>query len=153
FATRDVGLDASVRTVIAGAHTLSFGLQGLHQALTDYGYLGNYDAAGLPVAGEVPALDASGAVLASPIVRSGGAATNRLSAALWAEERWRALERLEIELGVRVEAVQLPVPDGAGGFSGARIVPSVNPRLGVAVQATDELLLRARWARAFRAPT
>jgi len=153
FATRDLGLSVSGHTVIAEAHTLSVGAQAMHQALTDYAYLGNFDVNGMPITGFAPGRDASGADLVSPLDRSGGVAANRITAALWAEDRWRALDWLEIDLGVRIEAVQLPVPDASGDFSGTKITPSVNPRLGVAVKATDELLVRAQWARAFRAPT
>lgn len=152
-ATRDLGVEIWAEAVVAESHRLFLGLSGLHQALTDYEYLANYDASARPISGLSRVVDAAGLTQPTPLEISNGTGASRISAALWAEDRWRALDRLEIDLGVRVDAVQLPVSDGAGGFSGTQLVPSVNPRIGVAVQALDGLMLRAGWARAFRAPT
>jgi len=153
-ASRDLGLELWADAVVAGSHHLVLGVSGGHQELTDYAYLANYDGAARPLAsGYARVVDAAGREQPTPLEISGGTGASRITAALWAEDRWRALDRLEIDLGVRVDAVQLPVPDGAGGFSGTRFVPSVNPRIGIAVQALDGLMLRAGWARAFRAPT
>lgn len=150
--SRELGAAVWAEAVVAEAHHLTFGLSGTHQSLTGYEYLANYGADGRPTQSFDLVVDASGRVQPKPF-DSAGLGTSRISAALWAEERWRALDRLEIDLGVRVDAVQLPLSDGAGGFSGTQFVPSLNPRLGVAVQALDGLMLRAGWARAFRAPT
>ncbi|MFP2932753.1 TonB-dependent receptor plug domain-containing protein [Pyxidicoccus sp. 3LG] len=84
---------------------------------------------------------------------AGGAASRRLSVGLFAQDQWTVVSALTLTFGVRLDATQLPSVNAAGAITGTSFVPRINPRVGLVFSATDALVLKALYGRAFRAPT
>ncbi|WP_434379923.1 TonB-dependent receptor plug domain-containing protein [Melittangium boletus] len=82
-----------------------------------------------------------------------GAAARRLTFGVFAQDQWTVVEPLTLTLGVRVDATQLPSVDSNNVITGTQLVPSVNPRVGLVFSATDSLVLKLLYGRAFRPPT
>ncbi|GHG84078.1 TonB-dependent receptor [Comamonas sp. JC664] len=83
----------------------------------------------------------------------GGPASRRLNVGLFAQDQWTVVDALTLTFGVRMDATQLPTVDASGVINGTRFVPTLNPRVGLVFAATDALVLKALYGRAFRAPT
>jgi len=82
-----------------------------------------------------------------------GAAARRLTFGVFAQDQWTVVEPLTLTLGVRVDATQLPSVDSSNVITGTQLVPSVNPRVGLVFSATESLVLKLLYGRAFRPPT
>ncbi|AEI67871.1 TonB-dependent receptor domain-containing protein [Corallococcus macrosporus] len=82
-----------------------------------------------------------------------GAASRRLNVGLFAQDQWTVVNALTLTFGVRMDATQLPTVDASGAIDGTRFVTTFNPRVGLVFAATDALVLKALYGRAFRAPT
>ncbi|QRO01526.1 TonB-dependent receptor [Archangium violaceum] len=84
---------------------------------------------------------------------AGGAAARRLSLGAFAQDQWTVVEPLTLTLGVRVDATQLPTVNASNVITGTHLVPTINPRVGLVFSATDSLVLKLLYGRAFRPPT
>jgi outer membrane receptor protein involved in Fe transport len=82
-----------------------------------------------------------------------GAASRRLSLGAFAQDQWTVVEPLTLTFGVRVDATRLPSVNDANTITGTHLVPSINPRVGLVFSATDSLVLKLLYGRAFRPPT
>lgn len=82
-----------------------------------------------------------------------GAAARRLSLGAFAQDQWTVVEPLTLTFGVRVDATQLPSVNDTNVITGTHLVPSINPRVGLVFSATDSLVLKLLYGRAFRSPT
>ncbi|WIG97870.1 TonB-dependent receptor [Myxococcus sp. SDU36] len=133
--------------VALGAYNrLSLGAVVEQQSLGKYDYMTNYtlDAQVRPDG------------LARPeglVDLTSGAASRRLNVGLFAQDQWTVVNALTLTFGVRMDATQLPTVDASGAINGTRFVPTLNPRVGLVFAATDSLVLKALYGRAFRAPT
>ncbi len=145
---RTVGLGVDSDMALGGANRLSMGLVTELQMLGDYEYKTNYtlDNRILPTL-----TTPEGLVNVKDI--AGGAAARRMTLGLFAQDQWTVINPLTLTLGVRVDATQLPTTNDAGAISGTHLVPSINPRVGVVFAASDSLVLKALYGRAFRSPT
>jgi outer membrane receptor protein involved in Fe transport len=151
FTTRTLGLEGRVELGLGDQNRLSAGASVQHQSLPDYRYLTNYEDTGEPIPEFRQPED-----VVYPQDQAGGVATGRLSFALHAQDQWTPWERLSLTVGLRLDAVQLPTTTGEGAdiqVTGLTLVPSFNPRAGVVFSATDRLVLKLLYGRAFRAPT
>lgn len=88
-----------------------------------------------------------------PLKLAEGAASRRLTFSAFAQDQWTVVEPLTLTFGVRVDATQLPSVDDTNVITGTQLVPSVNPRVGLVFSATDSLVLKLLYGRAFRPPT
>ncbi|WP_309890338.1 TonB-dependent receptor domain-containing protein [Archangium sp.] len=146
---RSVGANFDADLLLAEGHRLSLGVASELEMLSAYGYETNYT------------LDnRRRASLAAPegvvdLLRlAGGAAARRLSFGVFAQDQWTVVEPLTLTFGVRVDATQLPSVDTVTNtLTGTRWVPTVNPRVGLVFSATDSLVLKLLYGRAFRSPT
>ncbi|PTL77245.1 TonB-dependent receptor domain-containing protein [Vitiosangium sp. GDMCC 1.1324] len=82
-----------------------------------------------------------------------GAASRRLSLGISAQDQWTVVEPLTLTFGVRLDATQLPSVNDTNAIIGSRLVPSINPRVGLVFSASDSLVLKLLYGRAFRPPT
>jgi outer membrane receptor protein involved in Fe transport len=140
------GVDADL-TLFTG-NRLSLGAVMELQSLGDYSYETNYTADNRLR----PSLTTPEG-LANILDLAGGAATRRLTLGLSAQDQWTVVEALTLTLGVRLDATQLPTVDSADVITGTQLVPSINPRVGLVFAATDSLVLKLLYGRAFRPPT
>ncbi len=76
-----------------------------------------------------------------------------MTVGFFAQDQWTVIGPLTLTFGVRVDATQLPTTDDDGDINGSKLVPSINPRVGLVFAATDALVLKALYGRAFRSPT
>ncbi|QDE91174.1 hypothetical protein BHS06_20565 [Myxococcus xanthus] len=133
--------------VALGAYNrLSLGAVVEQQSLGEYDYVTNYtlDAQVRP----------DGLTRPEGLVDlTSGAASRRLNVGLFAQDQWTVVNALTLTFGVRMDATQLPTVDASGAINGTRFVPTLNPRVGLVFAATDALVLKALYGRAFRAPT
>lgn len=157
---RGFGLDVRAELPLPAKNRLAVGLSAGLDALSDYALLSNY------VPGSSGASYREG-VLARGVNQDGsqvsfptegppgsrGPAADRFGFGVFAFDTWAPFDALTIQGGLRLDFVRLPTADDAGVFTGATIVPSFGPRLGVALAPLKSLVLRANYGRAFRAPT
>ncbi|MCA3016006.1 MAG: TonB-dependent receptor, partial [Myxococcaceae bacterium] len=154
-----LGLDARAEFALPAKNTLTVGLGGGLQTLTDYSLTSNYvqQSSGVQYrAGPLlRGLNLDGSEVAYPTQAPAGArgqAADRVGLGVFAFDTWTPVEALTVQGGVRVDLTQLPSQvDGA--FVGRAFVPSFGPRLGAALTPVRPLVLRASYGRAFRAPT
>jgi outer membrane receptor protein involved in Fe transport len=141
------GVDADI--VLSSNNRLSVGAVVEQQSLGDYTYETNYtlDARVRPGGFTTPE------GLADLLELAGGAASRRLTVGAFAQDQWTVIAPLTLTFGVRVDATQLPTVGTSGDITGTRFVARVNPRVGLVFSATDALVLKALYGRAFRAPT
>ncbi len=141
------GVDADI--VLSPNNRLSVGAVVEQQSLGDYTYETNYtlDARVRPGGFTTPE------GLADLLELAGGAASRRLTVGAFAQDQWTVIAPLTLTFGVRVDATQLPTVGTSGDITGTRFVARVNPRVGLVFSATDALVLKALYGRAFRAPT
>jgi len=146
---RSVAANFDADLLLAEGNRLSLGVASELEMLSAYGYETNYT------------LDnRRRSSLAAPegvvdlLSLAGGAAARRLSFGVFAQDQWTVVEPLTLTFGVRVDATQLPSVDTATNtLTGTRWVPTVNPRVGLVFSATDSLVLKLLYGRAFRSPT
>ncbi|NTX02012.1 MULTISPECIES: TonB-dependent siderophore receptor [Myxococcus] len=141
------GVDADIS--LSANNRLSLGAVVEQQSLGDYDYETNYtlDARVRPEGFTAPE------GLTDLLGLADGAASRRLIVGFFAQDQWTVIAPLTLTFGVRVDATQLPTVDGSGTITGTSFVPSINPRVGLVFSATDALVLKALYGRAFRAPT
>ncbi|WP_342374449.1 TonB-dependent receptor [Myxococcus stipitatus] len=141
------GVDADI--TLAPGNRLSLGAVVEQQSLGDYDYETNYTLDARVRSGGFTAPEG----LANPLELADGAAARRLTVGFFAHDQWTVVSPLTLTFGVRVDATQLPTVDGSGTITGTSFVPRINPRVGLVFSATDALVLKALYGRAFRAPT
>ncbi|WP_338865677.1 TonB-dependent receptor plug domain-containing protein [Myxococcus stipitatus] len=141
------GVDADI--TVAPGNRLSLGAVVEQQSLGDYDYETNYSLDARLRPGGFTAPEG----LANPLELADGAAARRLTVGFFAHDQWTVVSPLTLTFGVRVDATQLPTVDGSGTITGTSFVPRINPRVGLVFAATDALVLKALYGRAFRAPT
>ncbi len=141
------GVDADI--ALSANNRLSLGALVEQQSLGDYNYETNYtlDARVRPEGFTAPE------GLTDLLGLADGAVSKRLIVGFFAQDQWTVVNPLTLTFGVRVDATQLPTVDGSGTITGTSFVPSINPRVGLVFSATDALVLKALYGRAFRAPT
>ncbi|MCY1042311.1 TonB-dependent receptor [Corallococcus sp. bb12-1] len=145
---RTVTASVDADLALAKENHLTLGFVVEQQSLSNYAYTTNYT------------LD--GRLRPSPTAPEGlvdlteladGAASRRLNLGVSAQDQWTVLSGLTLTFGLRVDATQLPDVDAAGALDGRRTVVRVNPRVGLVIAASDALVLKALYGRAFRPPT
>ncbi|WP_223645928.1 TonB-dependent siderophore receptor [Corallococcus sp. EGB] len=131
---------------LAKENHLTLGFVAEQQSLSRYDYTTNYTLDGR--------LRPSPAAPEGLVDPTQGAAARRLNLGLSAQDQWTVLSALTLTFGLRLDATQLPDADAATGtFDTSKMVVRVNPRVGLVVAASDALVLKALYGRAFRAPT
>ncbi|QRK05723.1 TonB-dependent receptor [Archangium violaceum] len=145
-----LSLGASVDSDISlfEGNRLSLGAVAELQTLGDYDYATNYTLDSR----HRPSLTTPEGVV-DILELADGAASRRLSLGAFAQDQWTVVEPLTLTFGVRVDATQLPSVNDAKVITGSRMVPSINPRVGLVFSATDSLVLKLLYGRAFRPPT
>jgi outer membrane receptor protein involved in Fe transport len=145
---RSLGASVDSDISLFEGNRLSVGAVGELQLLGAYSYETNYTLDSR----RRPALT-SPEGLVDILNLADGAAARRLSLGAFAQDQWTVVEPLTLTLGVRVDATQLPTVNGANVITGTHLVPTVNPRVGLVFSATDSLVLKLLYGRAFRPPT
>jgi outer membrane receptor protein involved in Fe transport len=146
---RSVGANVDADLLLGEGNRLSVGAASELQMLSAYGYETNYT---LDNRRRSSLTTPDGVV--DILNLAGGAAARRLSFGIFAQDQWTVVEPLTLTFGVRVDATQLPAVDTTNNtITGTRWVPSVNPRVGLVFSATDSLVLKLLYGRAFRSPT
>jgi outer membrane receptor protein involved in Fe transport len=146
---RSLGASFDADLLLGEGNRLSLGVASELEMLSAYGYETNYT---LDNRRRSSLTTPEGVV--DPLSLAGGAAARRLSFGVFAQDQWTVVEPLTLTFGVRVDATQLPSVDTTTNtLTGARWVPTVNPRVGLVFSATDSLVLKLLYGRAFRSPT
>ncbi|NPC49257.1 TonB-dependent receptor [Corallococcus sp. AB032C] len=144
----------TVRTVTASVDAdlaltkenhLTLGFVAEQQSLSQYDYTTNYTLDGR--------LRPSPAAPEGLVDLTKGAASSRLNLGLSAQDQWTVLSALTLTFGLRLDAIQLPDAEASGTLDASKMVVRVNPRVGLVIAASDALVLKALYGRAFRAPT
>jgi outer membrane receptor protein involved in Fe transport len=145
--TRTLGVGADMDVTLASTNRLSLGLVAELQTLGNYAYETNYtlDNERRPELAPFEGLNVSDV--------TEGPASQRMTLGFFAQDQWTVINPLTLTFGVRVDVTQLPTADDAGAITGSKLVPSINPRVGLVFAATDTLVLKALYGRAFRSPT
>lgn len=91
--------------------------------------------------------------LSYAFVQGGGAPARRLQLGAHLEDVWTPISRLTLELGVRLDVVQLVAADSRGAITGSAFAIGAGPRAGVSFTPLESLALKLSYGRAFRAPT
>jgi outer membrane receptor protein involved in Fe transport len=145
---RTMGGSVDADLALHATNRLSLGAVVEQQTLADYTYETNYtlDSRARPTL-------AAPEGLVNPVQVARGAAAQRMTLGFFAQDQWTVLGPLTLTFGFRVDATQLPTVNAAGAIEGTELVPSFNPRVGLVVTATDSLVLKALYGRAFRSPT
>lgn len=141
---RVIGLQAVVDFLLPMNNRLFGGVRGEYAALYDYALLSNF-------AGDrtrQQPLD-----VMNPLEAGTGVASRRLWVGLFLMDEWRPIERITVQGGVRFEIAQLPTANAMGQVDGAQLALGLSPRIAVAFAPLDNLVLKAHYARGFRAPT
>lgn len=149
---RTIGLAGRAELNLPAKNQLVAGLDAQLQSISSYAYLANYVAGSNVDVGELKRPD--GLRYPTEDGKGGrGPAADRLSFGLFGSDTWTPLDALSIQAGLRVDFMQLPTADATGAWTGAGLVPSVGPRLGLAVTPFNALVFRGHYGRAWRAPT
>ncbi len=154
-----LGLDGRVDFTLPAKNTLTVGIGGGFETLTDYALLSNYVPLSSSAQYRPGALERGvnldRSEVAYPTVGANGVrgqAADRVGIGLFLFDTWTPFEALTVQGGLRFDLTQLPSQvDGA--FVGRTFVPSFGPRLGIALAPIKPLVLRANYGRAFRVPT
>jgi outer membrane receptor protein involved in Fe transport len=161
FTTQTFGGEVSGVIALHPTNRLELGLSVEELRMPDFSYAVNYqlDAEG-DVQKVLPSLQtfsqATGLTGYSAGYQSNPYINTRLQAGLYAQDQWRPVKPLSLTLGVRADVIQLPDVQGQAPnyqINSAHFVPSINPRLGVVVNALPSLSFKALYGHAFRAPT
>ncbi len=145
--TRTLGVGADMDLTLGSTNRLSLGLVAELQQLGNYAYETNYtlDNRIRPEIAPFEGLDVSEV--------KHGPASQRMTLGFFAQDQWTVITPLTLTFGVRLDVTQLPTADDGGTINGTELVPSINPRVGLVFAATDTLVLKALYGRAFRSPT
>ncbi|NOK16755.1 TonB-dependent receptor plug domain-containing protein [Corallococcus carmarthensis] len=141
---RTVTASVDADLALAKENHLTLGFVAEQQSLSQYDYTTNYTLDGR--------LRPSPAAPEGLVDLTQGAASSRLNLGLSAQDQWTVLSALTLTFGLRLDATQLPDAD-AGTLDARKMVVRVNPRVGLVIAASDALVLKALYGRAFRAPT
>jgi outer membrane receptor protein involved in Fe transport len=144
---RTLGLSADTDLALGSTNRLSLGLVAELQMMGGYAYETNYTRTN----GRLSQLTAFEGLDTSDV--TDGPASKRMTLGFFAQDQWTVLAPLTLTFGVRVDVTQLPSADDDGAITGSKLVPSINPRVGLVFAATDTLVLKALYGRAFRSPT
>ncbi|MFZ5469417.1 MAG: TonB-dependent receptor plug domain-containing protein [Myxococcota bacterium] len=154
---RTLGGSGAADLQLAEGNRLSFGVVVEQQSLYRYEYETNYDSQnlylGTTLTRPTTCVGTECVPLAYPQDRGQGAATSRLRAGLYAQDQWTLGAPLTLTFGFRLDAIQLPKLDDERNVIGAELVFSLNPRAGLVFSASDSLVLKLLYGRAFRPPT
>ncbi|QAT85001.1 TonB-dependent receptor [Corallococcus coralloides] len=142
---RTVTASVDADFALAKENHLTLGLVAEQQSLSQYDYTTNYTLDGR--------LRPSPAAPEGLVDLTQGAASRRLNLGLSAQDQWTVLSALTLTFGLRLDATQLPDAEATGALDATRMVVRVNPRVGLVIAASDALVLKALYGRAFRAPT
>jgi outer membrane receptor protein involved in Fe transport len=145
--TRTLGVSADTDLAVTATNRLSLGLVSELQMMGNYAYETNYTRTN----GRLPELTPFEGLDTSDV--TDGPASKRLTLGFFAQDQWTVITSLTLTFGVRVDVTQLPKADDGGAITGSKLVSSVNPRVGLVFAATDTLVLKALYGRAFRSPT
>jgi outer membrane receptor protein involved in Fe transport len=145
--TRTLGVSADTDLAVTTTNRLSLGLVSELQMMGNYAYETNYTRTN----GRLPELTPFEGLDTSDV--TDGPASKRLTLGFFAQDQWTVITSLTLTFGVRVDVTQLPKADDGGAITGSKLVSSVNPRVGLVFAATDTLVLKALYGRAFRSPT
>lgn len=150
FATMTFGVDAAVDATLSETNRLTVGVNVEQQSVPTFNYVTNYVVPDNTPIAEGRFSKPDGVSL--PTDADQRAAASRLAIGLYAQDQWTPINRVALTLGLRLDLVQLPTVV-AGRITGAGFVPSINPRAGIVFTATDALVFKVLYQRAFRAPT
>ncbi|MHA7630617.1 TonB-dependent receptor plug domain-containing protein [Corallococcus sp. M7] len=142
---RTVTASVDADFALAKENHLTLGFVAEQQSLSQYDYTTNYTLDGR--------LRPSPAVPEGLVDLTQGAASRRLNLGLSAQDQWTVLSALTLTFGLRLDAIQLPDAEASGTLDTSKMVVRVNPRVGLVIAASDALVLKALYGRAFRAPT
>ncbi|NOJ96431.1 TonB-dependent receptor [Corallococcus coralloides] len=142
---RTVTASVDADFALAKENHLTLGFVAEQQSLSQYDYTTNYTLDGR--------LRPSPAAPEGLVDLTQGAASRRLTLGLSAQDQWTVLSALTLTFGLRLDATQLPDAEATGTLDATRMVVRVNPRVGLVIAASDALVLKALYGRAFRAPT
>ncbi|WP_372338346.1 TonB-dependent receptor plug domain-containing protein [Corallococcus llansteffanensis] len=145
---RTVSASVDADLALAKENHLTLGLIAEQQSLSKYAYTTNYT-----LDGRLRPSPAAPEGLVDLTELADGAASRRLILGVSAQDQWTVLSALTLTFGLRVDAIQLPNVDAAGTLDGRKTVVRVNPRVGLVIAASDALVLKALYGRAFRPPT
>ncbi len=146
---RSLGASIDSDITLFEGNRLSLGAVSELQMLGAYGYETNYTLDNR----RRPSLTTPEGVV-DILNLAGGAASRRLSFGLFAQDQWTVVEPLTLTFGVRLDSMQLPTVDSATNtITGTHLVTNINPRVGLVFSATDSLVLKLLYGRAFRPPT
>lgn len=143
---RTFGLDATTELSFTERNRLSVGATVSRQQLYDYLYETNYTADSRFVGPHLVKPEG----LVYPQDRGPGGRA-RLSLGLFAQDQWTLARKLTLTLGARLDAIELPIAHS--DLAATALVPSFTPRVGLVLAASDALVLKMLYGRAFRAPT
>lgn len=156
---RGFGVDVRGEFALPAKNRLSVGLNFGVDSLSDYALMSNYVPGSSGATWREGALsrgvNQDGSQVAFPTEGppgSRGPAADRLGFGLFAFDTWTPFEALSLQAGLRLDFTQLPTNDN-GAFTGAALVPSFGPRVGVALAPLKSLVFRGTYGRSFRAPT
>jgi outer membrane receptor protein involved in Fe transport len=147
--SRGFGGEATAQVQLATQNALSFGAGAEQQRLSGYGLTTNFTFDGLPTAMQRP-VNRDGTAIQFP-AESDPAAVKRLWLSFFVDDSWQFGDRISLDVGFRLEAVQLPDPASAIGAT--QLSAHFNPRASLSVLALDGLRLTASYARSSRPPT
>ncbi|RKG68838.1 TonB-dependent receptor [Corallococcus sp. CA054B] len=142
---RTVTASVDADFALAKENHLTLGFVAEQQSLSQYAYTTNYTLDGR--------LRPSPAAPEGLVDLTQGAASRRLNLGLSAQDQWTVLSALTLTFGLRLDAIQLPDAEASGTLDASKMVVRVNPRVGLVIAASDALVLKALYGRAFRAPT
>jgi outer membrane receptor for ferrienterochelin and colicins len=145
---RTAGVGADADMALGASNRLSVGLVAELQMLGSYEYETNYTEDNRIRPTLAPP---EGLVDLSEL--ADGAATRRMTLGLFIQDQWTVISPLTLTFGVRADATQLPTTSDAGVINGTKLVPSINPRVGLVFAADESIVLKALYGRAFRSPT
>ena len=149
---RTIGLSGRAELALPAKNALVAGLDAQLQSLSSYSYLSNVTPGTNVNAGSLVRPDG----LRYPTENGQGGrgpAADRFGFGLHASDTWTPIDALAIQAGLRLDFTQLPTADATGAWTGATLVPSFGPRLGLAVTPFNALVFRGHYGRAWRAPT
>ncbi|MBI3183025.1 MAG: TonB-dependent receptor [Myxococcales bacterium] len=146
---RTFGAEASADLSLAETNRLSLGAVGELQNLFLYSYVTNYTSDNRFTGGPLKRPEG----LEYPQELARGAAASRLTLGLFAQDQWTVIEKLTLTFGFRLDARTLPALDADKKIVGAALVPSLNPRFGAVFAASEALVFKLLYGRAFRSPT
>ncbi|WP_404362559.1 TonB-dependent receptor domain-containing protein [Corallococcus coralloides] len=142
---RTVTASVDADLALAKENHLTLGFVAEQQSLSRYDYTTNYTLDGR--------LRPSPAAPEGLVDLTKGAASRRLNLGLSAQDQWTVLSALTLTFGLRLDAIQLPDAEASGTLDASKMLVRVNPRVGLVIAASDALVLKALYGRAFRAPT